>query len=220
MVHLKICILHALVLSSAQAFSVSPFSRNVVARTTRSYMSDLGDDSPSDTSNEDTIDVATEEIEPSLSEGIVSSIFDDLPESVVTSVSKETRANINEAILNLEKMNPTEDPASSPLLNGVWTLRYAGGYDDNFALQSPTRQIALFAYSGGYSPGLFALSLASSLPSGLVDVGELEIGKSNSLQYASYVVRMNQTPCHVVYSSTLFMKQFLVSNHALRLKLM
>jgi len=141
-------------------------------------MSDLGDDSPSDTSNEDTIDVATEEIEPSLSEGIVSSIFDDLPESVVTSVSKETRANINEAILNLEKMNPTEDPASSPLLNGVWTLRYAGGYDDNFALQSPTRQIALFAYSVGYSPGLFALSLASSLPSGLVDVGELEIAIS------------------------------------------
>jgi hypothetical protein len=103
----------------------------------------------------------------------------------VTSVSKETRASINEAILNLEKMNPTEDPADSSLLNGVWTLRYAGGYDDNFALQSPTRQLALFAYSGGYSPGLFALSLASSLPSGLVDVGELEIGKSISILYFS-----------------------------------
>lgn len=38
--------------------------------------------------------------------------------------------------------------------------------------------MALFLYSGGYSPGLFALSLANQLPSSLVDVGELEISIS------------------------------------------
>ena len=79
---------------------------------------------------------------------------------------------------DLKAVNPTEDPTSSPLLNGVWSLRYSGGYDDDWAFQSPTRQIALFAYSGGYSPGLFALSLASTLPNSLVDVGELEISIS------------------------------------------
>lgn len=76
-------------------------------------------------------------------------------------------------------MNPTEDPTSSPLLNGVWALKYSGGYDNEWALNSPTRQIALFLYSGGYSPGLFALSLANSLPSGLVELGDLEIGTYN-----------------------------------------
>jgi len=37
------------------------------------------------------------------------------------------------------------------------------------------RDLALFLYSGGYSPGMFALSLAQKLPSALVDVGDLEI---------------------------------------------
>ena len=170
----------ALAVTSAQAFSVSkPFARNAMMSSTRTFMSDFTDEFPSDSSVENIVDVVSEDVVPSISEGIVSSILDDLPDEgkPVTSISKEARANINEAILKLEAMNPTENPASSPLLNGVWRLRYAGGYDDNFALQSPTRQLALFAYSGGYSPGLFALSLASTLPSGLVDVGELEICK-------------------------------------------
>jgi hypothetical protein len=163
---------------SVQAFSVSnTFSRSTdVISPTRSFMSDLSDDVPSDTASEDIVDVQSETLEPT----IVSSIFDELPDEgkPVTSVSKEARATINEAILKLEAVNPTEDPTSSPLLNGVWSLRYSGGYDDDWAFQSPTRQIALFAYSGGYSPGLFALSLASTLPNSLVDVGELEISIS------------------------------------------
>jgi hypothetical protein len=40
------------------------------------------------------------------------------------------------------------------------------------------RQLALFLYSGGYSPGVFALSLAQQLPSNLVTVGDLEISIS------------------------------------------
>merc|ERR1712228_886400 len=63
----------------------------------------------------------------------------------------------------------------SPLLNGVWELQYAGLYTSKGSLVSPTRQAALFLYSGGYSPGLFALSLAAQLPSSVVDVGELQI---------------------------------------------
>jgi hypothetical protein len=37
------------------------------------------------------------------------------------------RAEINELVLKLEPMNPTESAASSPLLNGVWELLYTGG---------------------------------------------------------------------------------------------
>jgi hypothetical protein len=58
----------------------------------------------------------------------------------------------------------------SPLLNGVWELNYAGLYSSKGSLLSPTRQLALFLYSGGYSPGLFALQLAKQLPSNLVDI--------------------------------------------------
>ena len=36
----------------------------------------------------------------------------------------------------------------------------------------------MFLYSGGYSPGLFALGLAQKLPSNLVNVGDLEISIS------------------------------------------
>jgi len=42
------------------------------------------------------------------------------------------------------------------------------------------RELALFLYSGGYSPGLFALSLAQKIPAALVDVGDLEISISRS----------------------------------------
>lgn len=100
----------------------------------------------------------------------------DLVPSSLGEVSSETRTAITEALLKLEAINPTSpDPAISPLLNGVWELRYYGGYSSDFALASPTRQLALFLYSGGYSPGIFALGLAKKLPSFLVDVGELEI---------------------------------------------
>mmetsp|Transcript_3425 Transcript_3425/g.4552 ORF Transcript_3425/g.4552 Transcript_3425/m.4552 type:complete len:277 (-) Transcript_3425:1148-1978(-) len=164
------------------AFSVhrpSSLTRCITSPFSTVFMSDMADDFPSDSSVEDMIDVESEEVEPTPSENLVTSIFDSLPmDKLTTSVSKETRASINEALLKLEAMNPTEEPASSSLLNGVWTLKYAGGYDDDWALASPTRQIALFLYSGGYSPGLFALSLAQSLPSSLVEIGELEIAIS------------------------------------------
>lgn len=48
------------------------------------------------------------------------------------------RAKVNEILLKLEAMNPTKQPSSSTLLNGVWD----------------------FLYTGGISPGLLGLQVA------------------------------------------------------------
>eukprot|EP00591_Stephanopyxis_turris_P009686 CAMPEP_0195528650 /NCGR_PEP_ID=MMETSP0794_2-20130614/30891_1 /TAXON_ID=515487 /ORGANISM="Stephanopyxis turris, Strain CCMP 815" /LENGTH=252 /DNA_ID=CAMNT_0040659821 /DNA_START=159 /DNA_END=917 /DNA_ORIENTATION=+ len=147
----------------------------------------MSDEFPSDSSTEDffegtTYDVESETYEGTESEQLVTSVLDKLPSNLMDDdgIDKDLRANINEALLKLEAVNPTEEPALSPLLNGVWQLKYAGGYSSEWAVPSPTRQIALFVYSGGYSPGLFALSLAQKLPSALVEVGDLEISISRS----------------------------------------
>lgn len=143
----------------------------------------MSDDQPSDSSDEFAVDVQSETVTPSTEgEVIVNSILDDLPLSLTGLVTEETRSEINESLLKLEALNPTKEPTTSNLLNGVWTLRYSGGYSSEWALPSPTRQIALFLYSGGYSPGLFLLTLAQQLPSNLVDIGELEIAISRSEQ--------------------------------------
>ncbi len=73
----------------------------------------------------------------------------------------------------------------SPLINGVWTLRYAGGYSEP-KIPSPTRDLALFLYSGGYSPGLFALGIAQKLPSQLVELGDLVICESEAPYLATW----------------------------------
>lgn len=141
----------------------------------------IDNNSPSDSSMEDD-EVVTMQSEDeftaplSESEVVVTSLMDLIPSSVGLAPSEEKRADINEALLKLEALNPTPKPATSTLLNGVWELSYAGLYSSNGALPSPTRQVALFLYSGGYSPGLFALQLAKQLPSNLVDVvGSLDI---------------------------------------------
>jgi hypothetical protein len=121
--------------------------------------------------------VESEEYPPTTEEAFVSTVIDLLP-STLGEVDSDTRSAINEALYSLEALNPTVNPTMSPLLNGVWELRYVGGYTSDWALPSPTRQLALFLYSGGYSPGVFALGLAQKLPSALVDVGDLEISIS------------------------------------------
>lgn len=86
-------------------------------------------DEPSDTSsdyyyddNDDVImTVESEDFSPTDAEVMVTSILDLIP-SLVASASEEKRAQINEAILKLETLNPTSKPAVSPLLNGVWEL--------------------------------------------------------------------------------------------------
>lgn len=115
-------------------------------------------DEPSDTSSDpfydeepdaDVVTVESEEVPPSDASAMVSSVLDMIPQTL-GDVSGSDRSIINEALLKLESMNPTKEPALSPLLNGEWELRYAGGYTSEGALASPTRQIALFLYSGGY----------------------------------------------------------------------
>jgi hypothetical protein len=109
---------------------------------------------------------------------MISQIFDLLPPHLSTSTgggsrnnflsfldsnshaNEQQRATINEAIYQLEALgsssggSTTTPVTSSPLLNGVWELKYVGGYTLDGALPSPTRQLALFLYSGGYSPGV------------------------------------------------------------------
>jgi hypothetical protein len=151
--------------------------------TTRFQSMSMDDDSPSDTSSDpfyddddEIVTVESEEFTPSESEVLVTSVLDLIPTGVGLAPSEEKRAEINEVLLKLEALNPTPQPATSPLLNGVWELNYAGLYSSKGSLLSPTRQLALFLYSGGYSPGLFAIQLAKQLPSNLVEiVGSIDI---------------------------------------------
>jgi hypothetical protein len=131
-----------------------------------------------DDEDEDTVDVGSVDYDPTESEALVTKVMDMMP-SLSTVTTEENRAAVHEALFKLEALNPTKhEPALSPLINGVWELRYVGGYAEEGAMPSPTRQLALFLYSGGYSPGIFALNLAQKLPSALVDVGDLEIAIS------------------------------------------
>lgn len=137
----------------------------------------MSDDQPSDSSSEFTVDVESDEYTPTETETLALNLMDDLP-STLGDVDSDIRTSINEKLIKLEMLNPTENPAMSSVLNGVWTLKYSGGYTSEGALSSPTRQLALFLYSGGYSPGIFALTLAKQLPAVLVEVGDLLISLS------------------------------------------
>jgi len=194
----------ALTAASVSAFNVQPHMNTrapiiSTSSTTTLFMADYDDSYPSDSSedthftvekteddnassSDGTIDVENKPSTPS--ETVVTSIMDYLPSTLSNSgeITAEDRASINESVLKLEALNPTEDPVYSPLLNGVWNLRYAGGYSES-KIPSPTRDLALFLYSGGYSPGLFALSLAQKLPAALVELGDLEICKCTYVMY-------------------------------------
>merc|ERR1719343_895116 len=61
-------------------------------------------------------------------------------------------------------MNACEEPVYSELLDGTWLVKYSGSYAPGL-LSSPTRELALFLYSGGFSLGN-ALSSFSNGPWG------------------------------------------------------
>eukprot|EP00526_Cylindrotheca_closterium_P014745 CAMPEP_0113649424 /NCGR_PEP_ID=MMETSP0017_2-20120614/26258_1 /TAXON_ID=2856 /ORGANISM="Cylindrotheca closterium" /LENGTH=284 /DNA_ID=CAMNT_0000561789 /DNA_START=55 /DNA_END=909 /DNA_ORIENTATION=- /assembly_acc=CAM_ASM_000147 len=175
-------------LGSSDAFSHSfshhrrhSQSSSIVA----TFMSDVPSDVPMDEEEEPVAAAAAAEVEGDVvtvesedvdsdSGSLVSNVLDLIP-TTLGEVSESSRAEINEVLYKLEALNPTTESAQSSLLNGEWELKYSGGYVNEGALDSPTRQIALFLYSGGYSPGIFALSLASKLPAALVSVGDLKI---------------------------------------------
>ncbi|KAL7570528.1 hypothetical protein ACA910_004303 [Epithemia clementina (nom. ined.)] len=95
---------------------------------------------PSDTSsvwddedfdNNNVVDVDENLLESQDEEVVmVNSLLDMLPTDTTSEVSDDVRAAINEALYRLEKLSPNnrQKPiTSSPLINGVWELKYAGG---------------------------------------------------------------------------------------------
>ena len=159
------------------AFTLKPPVGNYPTRPTTGLSMSEPSDTSSDYYDDDIVEIESEVYNPTPGEAVVNSIMDLIPSSL-GEVSEEKRSAINEALLKLESLNPTKEPTISSLLNGVWELRYVGGYALDGAMPSPTRQIALFLYSGGYSPGIFALNLAQKLPGALVEVEDLEISIS------------------------------------------
>ena len=120
--------------TNIHGFTVNPRYRHI-AMASQLFMSE-----PSDTSSdsEDVLTIDSEPYIPTESEALVTSVLNKL-NGLSADVSTEARSAINEALLKLESMNPTDNPTMSPLLNGVWELRYAAGYASDWALQSPTR---------------------------------------------------------------------------------
>ena len=92
----------------------------------------------------------------------------------ISSTSKPERVAVSELLPLIEKENPTIAPASSGLLEGAWQFRYCGSPAPG-PVQSPTREIALLLYAGGYSPGLFGFEIVNKLPSSLIDIANVSV---------------------------------------------
>ena len=56
----------------------------------------------------------------------MSNDLNNVKDLVLTEKNSLSRSELNEYILQLERLNPTEDPALSPLLNGVWEVVASG----------------------------------------------------------------------------------------------
>lgn len=77
----------------------------------------------------------------------------DTPKGILLGDSKCSRSEINEFVLKLEKENPTSDPASSPLMNGVWEL----------------------VVSGVTSPGLIGYQIVKAIPGSFIEATDFTI---------------------------------------------
>lgn len=75
-----------------------------------------------------------------------------LAEEVMSPEGKPLRGRVDETLARLERSNPTPEPVYSDLLDGAWQVKLSGTYAPGL-LQSPTRELALFLYAGGFSPG-------------------------------------------------------------------
>jgi len=117
-------------------------------------------------------DAAPTEVVGGAAEAEKQSLLATLPISATGELDDASRAAVTELVLALEKLNTVAAPATDPLLNGRWELLYSGGQAQSL-LPSPTRQIALFLYAGGYTPGMFALKLASGF--NLASVGSVTV---------------------------------------------
>merc|ERR1712003_115669 len=113
-------------------------------------------------------------LDTDISEGIKASLIELIEEG-----NDEYRMQINEMLYQLESRNLTMYPTTSPLLNGVWEFKYLPGIAPGF-VPSPTREIALFMYAGGYTPGKFLFDVSQRLPSSLLEILETKITISPS----------------------------------------
>lgn len=82
-----------------------------------------------------------------------------LAQEILKAEGKPTKGRVDEAIVKLERFNPTEEPVYSDILDGTWKVKYAGAYAPGM-LSSPTRELALFLYGGGFSLGNALTSFA------------------------------------------------------------
>ncbi len=132
--------------------------------------SDEADDAPSDTG--DTLEAEYDAIE-----------FESPPKAFLLGDSSTmTRSEVNEYVLALEKMNPTEDPAYSSLLNGVWEV-VASGFGDP----------ALLGYQ--------AIKAASKF-GGVVDASDIELTISSLQPRVTAVSTISAGPAKVEIAVT------------------
>jgi hypothetical protein len=104
-------------------------NNNSTLKRRRSAPSDTGDDD-----NDDGITAAgaTATVTPATpASGRGGSVKDELMELIAGGLlnfaSPQKRAAVNELLLKLEALNPTQQPAYSVLLNGQWEFLYTGG---------------------------------------------------------------------------------------------
>mmetsp|Transcript_72512 Transcript_72512/g.172891 ORF Transcript_72512/g.172891 Transcript_72512/m.172891 type:complete len:312 (-) Transcript_72512:148-1083(-) len=90
------------------------------------------------------------------------SLLDDeeLAKEVLRPDGKPIRGRLDELIVQMERKNPTEEPVFSEQLDGSWEVKYSGSYAPGL-LSSPTRELALFLYGGGFSLGNALASFSS-----------------------------------------------------------
>lgn len=88
---------------------------------------------------------------------------------VMKAEGRPTRGRVNEAIVQIERLNPTEEPVYSELLDGTWAVRYTASFAPGL-FESPTRELALFLYGGGFSLGSALSSFAEGFWGGVLDV--------------------------------------------------
>ena len=139
-----------LLCETAGAFSTAPLRKSP---TTMQHFSSAPSDSAALDDAEDYSGYGASTVRERFSPPPTSDLLNLLAQRPLVAEEPE-RARINELIVQLEQARSNQRSTSSPLFNGVWELKYVGGYSMDGAIASPTRQIALFLYSGGYSPGV------------------------------------------------------------------
>ena len=102
---------------------------------------------------EDTVDAVVDVVEAIIEDvDVKDELLSVVGAAVGDSVSSDLRDEVSELLVKMEAKNPTEEPATSALLTGVWDVAYQG-YAPG-PLPSPTRPLALALYAGGFTPGV------------------------------------------------------------------